>query len=320
MVRFLFAVIALLSPLFSLAQIDNQSQLTVQLSPANPRPYETVTAYVKSSYVNLNGAKISYYINGAKQDGAEKQFSFDVGAAGSRTILTVEVVENGQLYQQSVTVYPAEVSLILESLAPTPLFYKGASLVAPEGNIRIVALPNIRAVGGSAYARENLIYEWKLGSKNLDDFSGVGKYVLEAIAPPRYRDATVSLTVSSPDRQIVAYAEFDIDPVEPLLRVYRKDPLMGTLSYAILPKNYQLTGDEESFTVEPFYFGATPSFLWTVGKNQTQGKDLTVRRSGEGAGKFLVNILGTDSEGISSATSDFTILFNKQSTQNIFGL
>jgi hypothetical protein len=317
----IFVGLFFILPSFSHAQmLGGPGEFQIILSPEYPRPFDSVVARLESSYFNLSGASVEFFVDGVEidtQDG--KRVQFTVGGAGSRTTLTVKLTAEGAVYTQELQIYPAEVSLILEPQSSTPPFYEGAKLLPSEGLVRLVALPNLRKVGGELIPASELVYEWKLGSRNLNDYSGIGRSVLTAIAPVQYRNADIVLTVRDQNNSVAAQTRMPITPLEPYIRAYRKDPLMGVMLNDSIEGNYTLRSEEETFTAVPFFFTNTPSISWNVGGNQSAGEDITVRREGTAEGRASVSVSAIDLTKNQAVSNNFTILFERLTT-NLFGL
>ncbi len=295
-------------------------QINILISPEYPRPYDSVVAKLESSYYNLAGASVKFYVNGSlidTQDG--KQVQFTVGGAGTRTTLVAEVAVEGSVQNVEVKILPAEVSLIQEPLSTGFPLYKGGSLLGPEGTVRLVAIPNLRRLGGELIPQDELVYEWRLGSKILSDYSGIGRSTLTATAPVQYRNADIVLTVRDPLLSVAAQTRLPITSTQPFIQVYKKDPLMGLMTNRAISDNYTLTETEETFTAVPFFFNNRPTISWNVAGNPTAGENVTVRREGTDAGRASIAITATDSTALQSAGRTFIILFERL-TSNLFTL
>ena len=307
----------------SYAQLGGAEPLTLELTPAYPRPYQTVTVTPQSTLFDLAASTVVVTVNGTevfRGSGAEPAY-ISAGAPGSATTVTVRATTNGQTYTRSTTVRPAEVSLIVEPVSTAHPFYVGGTPVASEGRVRLVALADLRTSGGTRIATDSLVYTWRNGEQILQASSGIGKSVLPATAPVRYRDARITVTVSSQDKSVVAESAVTVSPSDPSIRVYRHDPLLGPLFGTALGSEFALQDTEETFRAVPYFFPEQASITWQV--NGTQGdndQDITVRATGAGSGAALLAVHAEASGSARSADTRFRVRFGERKSFSIFGL
>ncbi|MDB5264977.1 MAG: seg [Parcubacteria group bacterium] len=306
------------------AQEIGADPLTVSISPQYPKPFDTITVTPGSTLLDLPSSSVTISANGSVvQKGSGTQAAaVRVGAAGTRTTILVTVITpDGQSHAKQVTIRPADVSLILEPSSTVPPFYKGASLVASEGRVRIVAIPDIRNDANVRLSPSSLVYMWRLGDQILQSSSGIGKSVLSATAPVRYRDTVVTVTVSTVDSSIVAEQSVVVAPADPVVRIYRNDPLLGPLFGAALSGTYSMADTETTFRAVPYFFGAPPNIAWTVGGSMSgEDKDLTVRATGNGAGTSAVSVSAKHPDFHQTAQGGFSVKFGASKGLGIFGL
>lgn len=308
---------AALSPLAH-AQTLGLTPLTLTLDPAYPRPYDDVTITLASNSIDLSNATITITVNGTAVNEGGRSALAHLGGPGSTTAVKAAVVSGGQTYTTSLTLRPSEVSVIVEPGTGTHPFYKGASLVAPNGNLRLIAIPDVR-VGGVRQPAASLSYTWKLGEETLEAQSGVGKNVLVATAPERYRDATVSVTVTTPDGGTSAQASVLVSPSDPALRLYELDPLLGPRYERALTGTFTLPSAEETLRAVGYFFGSPPSYAWTLnGTRSGADADITLRSSGS-AGSASLSASASSAQGLANASLGLTFTSNSAGA-GIFGL
>lgn len=316
-VSFLLIGVLLIPTALTHAQLPTTEPLTLSVSPQNPRAYDTVTVTVGSNLVNLAAATITFSAGGEVVSEGARSARVKLGAAGTSTTVSVTVLVNGQTYTRSVTLRPADVALIVEPQTSAHPLYEGGLLVAPESRVRLIAIPEIRSSSGNLIPPAELSFVWRLGERILNDYSGLGKNVLVATAPVRYRDAQVSVTVSTKDGSQTATASTYISPAAPLVRLYRNDPLAGTLFEQAIINTVTLTGEEETFVAVPYFFSQNPSVVWTL-NGAVSGTDdtITVRTTNNQSGSAILS--ATASQGLETAEGRFTLQFGGGS-RNIFG-
>lgn len=316
MLRFLLGLALLIAPSFALAQaLPTAEPLTISISPSSPRPYETITATVTSNLVDLTASTVTLYANGAVIEEGMRSAQVKLGGPGSRT--TIRAVASGTdgTYEDTISVIPGDLSLILEPVSTTQPLYKGGLLVPSEGRVRIIAVTDLRTSPTSRVPTNQIAYTWKVGSQTLQADSGLGKNVLVATAPVRYRDAVVSVTATNQAKTVSAQASITITPTDPIVRVYRSDPLGGISFEQALSGTFALAGTEETFRVIPFFFKETPALEWTLNGNRSgSGSDLTVR-STSGGGTAQLGVAATGEE--TRAETSFALRFGQ--SVGIFG-
>ncbi|HYD93028.1 MAG TPA: hypothetical protein VEB18_01050 [Candidatus Paceibacterota bacterium] len=307
--------IGVMTPSFASAQVSTDP-LTINISPNYPRPYEMVTVTVSSNAIDLAASTITISANGSVVEEGLRSTQIKMGGPGTRTTISVNAQGAEGTFTKQATIAPADVSVIVEPIATNHPLYKGASLVPSEGSVRIVALADIRTAPGTRVPNEQIVYTWKLGTQILEAESGLGKNVLRASAPPQYRDATITVTATTQSKSISAQTTVNISPVDPIVRIYRTDPLEGIDFDHALSGTFTLAGAEETFRALPFFFKNTPTLQWTLNGNRSgTGPDVTVRSTG-GSGTALLGITATGPEA--RAETSLTLRFSSGST-GIFG-
>jgi len=319
--RSFFLLFALFGASVAHAQFGNVQVLSVSISPEYPRPYETITVTPDSSYIDMSSSVVTVSVNGVpvERGTGVQSVPVTVGGPGAKTVISVSAVTGGQTYTQAITVRPSDVALVVEPVSTTHPFYLGAPLVASEGRMRVIALADLRTSTNTRLNPNSLVYTWKFGDQILQDQSGIGRSILTAVAPVRYRDAQITLTVASPDSAEVAQASTLISPVDPVMLVYQSDPLLGPLFDNALTGSFAMNGSESSFKAVGYYFATLPTFNWTMNSTpQGSDADITVRSSGAGTGQATLGISANDVARLQSAENSLVVQFGSKSA-NLFG-
>lgn len=300
--------------------------LTVRLTPSYPRPYEAVVVTPGSTLIDLSASTVTISVNGTVlQKGTGTQgAAFTAAGSGERSVVTVSVVgPDGRSYSKQVTVRPADVALVVEPVSTVHPFYQGLPFLAPSGRVRLIAIPEFRSTAAARIDPATLIYTWKLGDRVLTDASGIGRSTLTATAPVRYRDADITLTVTNPDQSLVAQAAMTLSPVDPVVRIYANDPLLGPWFDRALTGTFTMDADESTFRAVPYFFVDTPAVVWSVGgKESSADKDITVRSTGGGVGTAVIGVTARRADTLpASANAGFTVRYGEsKSPLSIFGL
>ena len=320
----LLLAIGLVSPISISAQdFGAVEPLYLFVSPEYPRPRETVVVAPRSNLIDLAASAITLYVNGKKVAVGTGAKGFAVSAPGAGERANVEMVATyqGKTYSAETSIRPAEVALVVEPLTTTHPFYRGAALVAPEGRVRLVAIPDVRLSSGNRVSASTLSYTWKEGDRTLTSESGIGKSVLLFKAPMRYRDTTVSVVAKTQDGLVAASATVAVAPVDPLVRVYENNPLLGPVFERAVGSSFSMKEDERSFLAVPYFFATMPGFIWSVNGAESGTEDaITVRAGGTGAGEATLSILVKESGLFSSAGFSSLVKFGEESSSGFFGL
>jgi hypothetical protein len=316
------------APHITNAQVNDAASgadpITLDVSPQYPAPYQTVTISPSSSVFDITDTTVTVTLNGKafyKGTGGST-ITVPMGGPGSTADVVVTFSGDGQSpASQELVFHPESVALVVEPVSGTHPFYEGSGLVTSEGRVRIVAIPDIRTSPTHAIDPSALTYTWSLGDQELDTDSGTGKDVLDATAPQQYRDADVSVVVTSPDGSEVAQADTTISPTDPIVRIYENDPLLGPLYDNALSGTVTLNGPEETYRGVPYYFSVTPPVIWNMNGVQSGTTDnITVRSTGNGQGSAVLDFSANDSDTSQSADSTISVNFGQQQSGGIFGL
>ena len=306
------------------AQTSGADPLTVDASPQYPAPYQSVTLSPSSSVFDIAASTITVTLNGKSLYSGTGGSSITVPMGGPGTIADVKVTISGDGQSpatQELVFHPETVALVVEPVSSTHPFYEGSGLVTSEGRVRIVAVPDLRSSPTHALNPPTLVYTWSLGNQELNADSGTGKSVLDASAPQQYRDADVSVIVSSPDGIEIGQADTTISPVDPITHVYEIDPLLGPLYDNALSGTITMTDAEDTFRGVPYYFSETPAVSWGVNGNQSGiTNDITVRAAGSGQGSAVLNFSAVESDTSLSSDSTVSVNFGQKPSAGIFGL
>ena len=303
---------------------SEENPVSVILTPNYPHPYQTVLVSPRSSLIDLTSSTVVISSNGVVvQRGSGTQgASVVMGGPGEETKVVVTVTAaNGKVSSVTVPIRPADAALVVEPATTVHPFYSGLPLTAPEGQVRLVAIPDLRTSPNTPIDPSKLVYTWKLGDRTLLDASGIGRSVLVATAPLRYRDADVTLLITSQDSKIVAETKTTIAPRDPLVRIYPFDPLLGADYDHALDTTYVLNSTEATLRAVPYFFSAPPAIEWSVGGTlQGAQKDLTVRSSGSGKGSASLEVRTKLPGTAQLANGRLTLRFGEgKSPLSIFG-
>ncbi|MDE2021920.1 MAG: hypothetical protein KGI71_03345, partial [Patescibacteria group bacterium] len=218
---------------------------------------------------------------------------------------------------------PEDVALVAEPISSAAPLYPGRPGVPLEGSTRVVAVANLRNTKGNVIAPGTLSYAWTVDGTNIESDSGIGKDAIVVESPLRYRSRTISVTATSQDGSLVGGASLSLSPVDPSIRIYENDPLLGILYDHALSNQYSIPGAESTLYAAPFSFPTTdgaPSLQWFLNGNAAQtGNSITLRPTGSGQGNASLSIVSS-AGSYTTATANLSLLFGAAASSNTFGL
>lgn len=274
--------------------------LDVQISPSNPGPNVTVRVAIESYLSDMNKADISWSINDrvVLRGVGKKSFSFQNGASGKTTKLTISIITNGGeniIKEYSWT--PVGVTLFWEADTYTPPFYRGKPLLSPQAKVKVIAVPDNTGTQ-SALDAGNLVYVWEKEGTTISDASGYGKNSFSFIGPKPLDKTNIKVRVSSIDDTINSDARVYLSLSNPFIIFYEKHPLLGVLYNQPFSTTLSLTKKEFSISAEPYFFSnergeiQTLKYTWSVNGNPVQnyGRDITLRSETGAKGSSAVSL------------------------------
>jgi hypothetical protein len=236
----------------------------------------------------------------------------------------VTIISGGADYTQNIPIQPQDVTLIAEPVSSAPPLYAGKPLAPLEGDVRVVAIANLRNARGIAINPATCSYVWTVDGAQMVNYSGIGKDSLLVASPLQYRSRSVSVAVASPDGSLVGGASLSLAPSDPSVRIYENDPLLGIRFDHALSGDYAITDTERALYAAPFSFPTTnglPLVEWFLnGASAQTGASITLRPAGSGEGNASLSLVA--SNGTSArAIADLSLTFGAAAGGfNFFGL
>jgi len=265
--------------------------------------------------VSVNGSNI--------YQGSVRPVAVPLGKAGSVTKIIVMLSSGGTNYFQTLSIQPQDVVLIAEPLSSAPVLYPGKPLVPLEGDVRIVAIANVRNASGKAVSPSALSYSWTVDGVQIANSSGIGKSAVIVASPLQYRARDVSVSVMSPDGNLVGGDSLSLSPQEPSIRLYENDPLLGIRFDRALSDTYTIDGTEATLYAAPFSLPTTnglPFIQWFLNGSAAQtGNLITLRPSGSGQGSASLSLTAS-AGGNTPAATNLSLIFGATRSSNFFGL
>lgn len=294
--------------------------LDIKTYPKNPGPNETVRVTVESYLTDLNKATLIWSLNGKviQRGVGLKMFSFQNGASGRTTSLTILIITNaGEYITKELTWNPVGVTILWEADTYTPPFYKGKALITPQARIRAIAIPD-NAGAQNMLGGGELVYVWKKDGNAVPTASGYGKNSFSFLGPKPYGETNVRVTVSSTDDTVKSEIQLDLPLAKPFILFYEDHPLLGVWQNNTLNTNLKLAKKEFSVSAEPYFFSIekeeAPTFLYKWSLNSKPipniGRGITLRNETgeEGSSALALTMYGLK-QTFQSASRSLTIDF-----------
>lgn len=323
------AFVLTLSPLAVSAQslgdlTTGSSSFSISASPQYPAPLGQVTLSFLSSSIDLSGATMVVVVGGKNiYRGAVQPLSVTLGKAGSITDIAVTMSSGGASFSQTVSIQPQDILLVAEPISSAPVLYPGKPSVPLEGDVRVIAVANLRSASGVGQNPSSFSYGWTVDGVRIADSSGVGKSTIIVASPLQYRSRDVSVTVMSPDGSLVGGSSLSLSAMEPLVRIYENDPLLGIRFDRALPGSFSINGSEASLYAAPFGLpttGGTPLLQWFLNGVSAQiGNLITLRPAGSGRGNASLSLVASSGTSV-QATASLSLSFGAAPSTNFFGL
>lgn len=315
-------------PLAASAQaIGNMANIgpsfTFEVSPQYPAPHSTAVLSFTSSSLDLSNATLTVSVGGKNiYTGTVQPVSVVLGKTGSVTNVRATLSAGGSNYTQSLSIQPEDVTLIAEPVSSVPPLYRGKSEVPLEGDVRVVAIANLKNASGTTLNSSTLSYAWTVDGTQVSNSSGIGKTTLMVAAPLQYRERSVTVTVQSQDGSLVGGASLSLSPQDPIVRIYENDPLLGIRFDRALQGEHTIAA-ESTLYAAPFSFPTTigaPQFQWFLNGEAAQtGNSITLRPTGSGQGNAALSLTAS-AGGSSLATANLSLSFGTATGFNPFGL
>ena len=304
--------------------INTTQPFTLSVSPQYPAPYSQVTVSELSSSLNLASAMMTVFANGKQvYRGNVQPVAVTLGGTGVLMNVKTLISINGTQYSQTLSIRPQDVSLVAEPVSSAPPLYAGKPLVPLEGSTRMVAVANLQDGNGRTIDPGTLSYTWTVNGTQIASASGIGKDAIIVASPLQYRESTVSVAVENQSGSVTGGASFSLTAAEPMVRIYKNDPLLGILYDHALADSYAITGTEASLYAAPFSFptsAAAPVLEWFLnGASVQTGDSITLRPTGSGGGNASLSLVASYGDFI-KATENLSLSFGAQSSGNLFGL
>ena len=162
------------------------------------------------------------------------------------------ISSGGANYSQTISIQPQDVVLIAEPISSAPILYPGKPLVPLDGDVRVVAMANLKDANGRMSSPTTYSYAWTVDGVQIANSSGIGKEAIIVASPLQYRARDVSVAVTNSSGVLIGGASLSLTALEPSVRIYQNDPLFGIRFDRALSDSYTIAGAETTLYAAPF--------------------------------------------------------------------
>ena len=242
-------------PISIFAQLQD-SDVTLTLNPSQPKINQTIKASASSFVTNT---KEAYYVwklnNDTRLIGVGKDtFTFVLTEINFKTELSVEITtKEGKTIKKIINLGGADLDLLWEATnSYVPPFYKGKTLFAREGEIKVVAMPSIFTEGRKLNPN-NLSYNWVKDDNGQIKNSGFGKSSFSYKNSFLSESNTIEVSVSDINKEFQISDSITIIPREPRISFYRVNNAGIDLNNAITD-NHFIPKEGQDIAIVPYFF------------------------------------------------------------------
>ncbi|MEK9181669.1 MAG: hypothetical protein AAB786_01485 [Patescibacteria group bacterium] len=269
---------------FSLNKIRaaSSSSVLVNIAPENPAPHEDVTIDLSSYANNLDSVSILWSLNGRNvlSGIGKKSFSLTAPAAGEEAIITANISFPDGNLEKRIIIRPSVMVLLSQATDSfVPPFYRGKAMPTADSEIKIVAMPEISALGSPESLRRSLVdpknmtYAWKKDYTNNQEASGYGKNFFIYTNDYLEDSNTVSVVASTVDQKYSSEANIEVGVAEPKIVFYKNDNALGTIWERALSDSYRMENADMIVEAAPYFISPKellhPYLIWTWSINDT---------------------------------------------------
>ena len=277
--------------------------VSVNITPEIPGPFDTVYASLSSLTYNLDIASITWTLNGklVLQGVGKKLYHFPVGDVGVVSTLIVRIEPlNAPAIIKTLVLTPQGMDILWQAKdTVVPPLYRGKALPAKESTITFVAIPGLKDGQGNLTSQSNLLYVWKHGTDE-NTSTGYGQDSFDVKMNYLDTEARVSVNASTRDGGLRGENSLTVTPYEPKIVWYESNPLYGPLYNKAISDNYSLSGTDMTLIAEPYFLSPKSvyshqlKYTWTLNdttvNTPTNPVNLSLHRSDKSQGTAVISV------------------------------
>ncbi len=293
------------------SQAVSPSAISIDVSPANPTPYQNVNITLSSFVANLDSVNIQWIVDGKNvlSGIGKKSLAITAKAANIDTKVEIRILLPDGEIDKNITIRPGVLLLLWQANdSYVPPFYKGKALPTPGSEIKVVAMPEV-TVAGKMVSPKTITYVWKQNYNNMQGASGYGKNFFTFVNDYLEGTDNVSVVANTINQQYNAESNININTTNPEISFYKKDLILGTLWENALIDGHMTTGEEiiqaEPYFISPKNFRSPDlNFYWAIGNRSVD------------VPSYIKNLLPVKPQ--TSTTGNTTIKLEIENTEKIY--
>lgn len=260
-------------PIKMFAQVQN-SDVSINITPENPAPGESVTVTLRSYVISLDKAYISWSVDGIQNISGIGKSSFSFTMKDVNSTMEIGVTINtidGKSLNKTLSVSPSNIDILWEAVdSYAPPFYRGKTLVGTEGSFKVVAIPNINTISGKVNPN-HMSYTWEQDDNIRQSASGFGKSYLIFQNHYLEKENEIKVKVSDINGKIKSEGRITLQTYTPKILFYKKDPSLGIQMNKTTTDGYTVNKEGETLVAVPYFFSpknlesSILSFSWYLG-------------------------------------------------------
>lgn len=301
-----------------------ENDVVIDFTPENPGAFQDVTLRTDSDYIDLNRYNASWYVNGQKIEGGigKRSITIKTKGYGQKTTVIILIQLPDTLIKKTLIFIPQEMTLAWEATdSYVPPFYQGKKLLAREGIVKIVAIPNFNLAGSKPFDPTTAVYRWSRNDNVVSTATGYGKSSFSFKNNKIRSTESVSVTASDVLGENQAVQSINISTYNPKILFYEKNTKTGIQSP--FSKKTVVMFDNATIVGEPFFFSTQNnnpnnlSFSWTMNNSPITLSDINNKKSitlqnSEGNGHSTLGLATRNPNSVfQSAANQLSILFKK---------
>ena len=283
----LIAFILLFFPGISHGQLFNTSAVTTQptlsFTPTYPEPGQDVKVRIDNFYT-VGNAAVSWFVGEDELVNERNNQSITITLPDSTDTTTITAaIESSQTGSRLLerTIRPLYVDIVFEPQTHVPQFYKGRALPSADSVVNATVL-----LFGTALAKNDLFYTWKVDGKNVENGIGRGKHSV-SFKTTKSWETVVSVEVKNTNGVVVASKAVSLPNVKPALVFYETNPLYGVVERPL--SSFNLISNSATVLAEPYYldsrvYNSPDVALWNLDGTDTISNgnpyEMTFERTG----------------------------------------
>lgn len=275
--------------------VDNMmgSDLFLEPTTAYPKPNSYVEVSLNDYAYSRTVSEINWYVNGIEMSEAKNQRKVIVlmGEIGEPQEVVAKIVAGNINDSASITLRPVFTDIVLEAETRAPGFYLGRTLPSNSSAISASVI-----VDGVDAKPEDLLYNWSVNDKPIENGVVRGKNKIGFFAPEYGSRFLISVTVSDLNGTVVAKRIIQAPIIEPEVLFYETSALYGLKPIAL--KKALFSGETVTVQAEPFNLAIStfnrPDYLtWTINDDETTNPasnpyEITLQRATANSGTTAV--------------------------------